>query len=264
MPAKLEQELTPAVRTALVDFVRQLADDELTLGHRDSEWLGLAPDVEEDVAFSSIAQDEIGHAVYYYEILQDLGEGHPDELAFDRPPSARRNALLLERSNGDWAYTILRHFVYDVWDAVRLQALTRSSVPALAQGAAKMLREERYHRMHMEMWVRSLGQAGGEALQRLTAAVQPVWADLPDLFDFGPHADTLVSSGILPEPPAALVDAWAQQVRPVLEAAGLPWPGLPARGAHTAGGRRGVHTPGLEELLATMGSVHRLDPAARW
>jgi ring-1,2-phenylacetyl-CoA epoxidase subunit PaaC len=264
MAAKLELELQPAVRQALVDFVFQLADDELTLGHRDSEWLGLAPDVEEDVAFSSIAQDEVGHAVYYFEFLRDLGEGDPDGLAFDRPPEARRNARLVERPNGDWAYTVLRHFLYDAWDAVRLGAMTGSCIPALAQGAAKMLREERYHRMHMEMWVTSLGQAGGEAKQRLEAAVSAIWPDLPDLLSFGIYEGTLVAEGILTQPRDTLVISWERQVRPVLEVAGIGWPGPVTVADGQAGGRHGRHGSELTELLTTMGNVHRLDPSARW
>ncbi|MCL6600021.1 MAG: phenylacetate-CoA oxygenase subunit PaaC [Alicyclobacillus macrosporangiidus] len=260
-------ELARTVRAVLVDCIYQLADDELTLGHRDSEWLGLAPDVEEDVAFSSIAQDEVGHAAFYYEILEGLGEGTPDALAFDRPLEQRRNARLLERPNGDWAFTVLRHMLYDAWDSVRLMALVGSTVPALSQGAAKMLREERYHRMHMEMWVASLGQAGGEAKERLEAALRAIALDIPDLLSFGGCGQTLWSEGILTEPLDALRSHWLREVQPVLTAAGLDLSILTPEldsDAPVAGGRTGHHTPELKGLLQTMGSVHRLDPAARW
>lgn len=126
-----------AYRAALVDFLYQLADDELCLGHRDSEWLGLAPDIEEDVAFSSVAQDEVGHATYCFSLLHDLGEEDPDRIAFAREVKRWRNAVLLERPNGDWAYSIARHFLYDVFDDIRLEALTKSSYRPLRKVPVK-------------------------------------------------------------------------------------------------------------------------------
>ena len=143
----------PEYRKALVELLYQLADDELCLGHRDSEWLGVAPDIEGDVAFSSIAQDEVGHAVFHLERLHELGEPDPDFLAFSRGPTERRNAVLVERPNGDWAQTILRHFLYDVFDDVRAESLLASSYRPLAQGMAKIRREEYYHLLHLKMWV---------------------------------------------------------------------------------------------------------------
>ena len=148
-------------REALTELLFQLADDELIVGHRDSEWLGLAPDIEEDVAFSSIAQDEVGHAVYYFERLHELGEDDADRLAFDRRADQRRHAVVLERPNGDWAYTIARHFFYDVFDQIRLEALSDSGYVPLAQGVAKIRREEHYHLLHMRLWFTRLGSAGG-------------------------------------------------------------------------------------------------------
>ncbi|GMA49385.1 phenylacetate-CoA oxygenase subunit PaaI [Alicyclobacillus contaminans] len=255
-------ELSIEHREALVDFLRQLADDELTLGHRDSEWLGFAPDVEEDVAFSSIAQDEVGHAVYYLDRLAELGEGAADVLAFQRDGGARRNANLVERVNGDWAYTILRHFCYDVFDTLRLRALTDSSFKPLAQGAEKMLREERYHLLHMESWVKHLGRAGGEARERLQAAVEAVWRDLGDLFSLGAHAEVLVRERLMPVPPEELLASWVDRVGPVLTEAGLSWPGAPT--LTTEAGRVGVHGPELQTLLDTMRAVYHLNPETRW
>ena len=135
----------------------ELADDELILGWRDSEWTGIAPFLEEDVAFSSIAQNEIGHARALYELAaQDLG-GDADSLAFDRPPDEYRCAPLVQaRLVGDWAGTIARHFLYETADAIRLEALKASDDAELAGLAAKMDREEVYHRLHAEMWAAKL------------------------------------------------------------------------------------------------------------
>jgi ring-1,2-phenylacetyl-CoA epoxidase subunit PaaC len=144
--------LEPAVRDALADYLLCWADDELVLGHRDSEWTGFAPQIEEDVAFSSIAQDELGHAALLYGLIADLTGDDVDRLALRRPAAAYRHAALLERPNGDWAHTIARHLLYDLADAVRLDACCDSAYPPLAAIARRMLREEHYHRLHGETW----------------------------------------------------------------------------------------------------------------
>jgi ring-1,2-phenylacetyl-CoA epoxidase subunit PaaC len=120
-----------------------LADDELVIGWRDSEWTGIAPMLEEDVAFSSIAQNEIGHARAVYELLTD----DADALAFDRTPDEYRCAPLVQLHLLEWAHTIARRWLYEVADEIRVTALM-VDVPV----AAKINREEAYHRMHAEMW----------------------------------------------------------------------------------------------------------------
>jgi ring-1,2-phenylacetyl-CoA epoxidase subunit PaaC len=128
-----------------------LADDELVLGWRDSEWTGIAPMLEEDVAFSSIAQNEIGHARAVYELLAGL-DGDADALAFDRKPQEYRCAPLVELHLLEWAHTIARRWLYEVADEIRIAALKGDSDSAAAGLAAKIDREEAYHRMHAEMW----------------------------------------------------------------------------------------------------------------
>jgi ring-1,2-phenylacetyl-CoA epoxidase subunit PaaC len=131
----------------------ELADDELILGWRNSEWTGIAPLLEEDVAFSSIAQNEIGHARALYELAaRELGTT-ADELAFDRPPGEYRCSRLVElRLVPDWAATIARQVLYEEADEQRLAALKAADDPELAGLAAKIDREEVYHRMHAQMW----------------------------------------------------------------------------------------------------------------
>jgi ring-1,2-phenylacetyl-CoA epoxidase subunit PaaC len=138
-----------------------LADDELVIGWRDSEWTGIAPMLEEDVAFSSIAQNEIGHARAVYELLSD----DADALAFDRAPEEYRCAPLVELHLLDWAHTIARRWLYEVADEIRIAALL-DEVPL----AAKINREEAYHRMHAEMWHERLGET-----PRFRAAVDDLW-----------------------------------------------------------------------------------------
>jgi ring-1,2-phenylacetyl-CoA epoxidase subunit PaaC len=158
------------------DVVLQIADDELILGWRDSEWTGIAPFLEEDVAFSSIAQNEIGHARALYELAAaDLGTT-ADELAFDRAPDEYRSAQLVELRLPSWEHTIARHHLYEEADAIRLERLKASDDPELAGLAAKIDREEVYHRMHAEMWFDRLKDeprfaAALEELRPLAAAI---------------------------------------------------------------------------------------------
>jgi ring-1,2-phenylacetyl-CoA epoxidase subunit PaaC len=134
-----------------------IADDEFVLGWRDSEWTGVAPFLEEDVAFSSIAQNEIGHARALYELAaRDLGTT-ADELAFDRKPEEYRCAQLVELRLPGWEHTIARRYLYEAADAERLERLKASDDEELAGLAAKIDREEVYHRLHSEMWFARLG-----------------------------------------------------------------------------------------------------------
>ncbi|SEN52292.1 1,2-phenylacetyl-CoA epoxidase subunit PaaC [Lihuaxuella thermophila] len=250
------------VLTILKDLLFQLADDELTLGHRDSEWLGLCPDIEGDVAFSSIAQDEVGHAVFFFDLLHELGEEDPDSLAFNRSSKARRNGVLLERGNGDWAYSVARHYFYDLFEDLRLQAIADSSYLPLAHGAAKIRREEVYHLMHMHLWFTRLGKAGGEAKERLEKAVQSIWPELGGLLSFGLHEQELLKHGIISFDTHELRRRWTSRMKAAFSEAGLMWPGeIPEP---RMDGRKGEHSEELDELLSTMTEVYRMDPAANW
>jgi ring-1,2-phenylacetyl-CoA epoxidase subunit PaaC len=131
------------------ELLLQLADDDFVVGWRDSEWTGIAPFLEEDVALSSIAQNEIGHARAVYELLAD----DADALAFDRSPDEYVCAPLVElRLVPDWARTIARRVLYEAADELRLGQLKTSTDEAVAGLAAKIDREEAYHRMHAQMW----------------------------------------------------------------------------------------------------------------
>jgi len=130
----------------------EIADDELILGWRDSEWTGIAPLLEEDVAFSSIAQNEIGHARALYELVARERGVSADELAFDREPGEYRCARIVELRLLDWEKTIARHVLYEEADAARLERLKQSDDDKIAGLAAKIDREETYHRMHAQMW----------------------------------------------------------------------------------------------------------------
>jgi ring-1,2-phenylacetyl-CoA epoxidase subunit PaaC len=213
----------------------EIADDELVLGWRDSEWTGIAPFLEEDVAFSSIAQNEIGHARALYELAaRELGTT-ADALAFDRDPSEYRCAPLCELRRLEWARTVARHWLYETADELRLEALKASADPEVAGLAAKIDREETYHRMHAEMWVDRL-LSTGEGRAKLEEAVGELW----------PYA-----LGVLDE---ELRPAFAERVR-----AKLPFE-LPDAEAVT----REQHSDELRELWEEMTMVRRSVPGATW
>ena len=157
-----------------MDLLLAIADDELFVGWRDSEWTGIAPFLEEDVAFSSIAQNEIGHARALYELAARELDTTADELAFDRAPDEYRCAPLAQLRRLEWARTIARHWLYENADEIRLAALKASDDPEIAGVAAKIDREEAYHRMHAGMWIDRL-LSGEEGRSRLSEAVDELW-----------------------------------------------------------------------------------------
>ena len=219
-----------------LDIVLALADDELILGWRNSEWTGIAPFLEEDVAFSSIAQNEIGHARALYELAAREVGTDADALAFDRAPEEYRSAPLVELRRLEWARTIARHWLYETADAIRLEALKESDDSELAGIAAKIDREEVYHRIHAEMWIDRL-LASDDARPRLDEALEELW----------PYALGVLGDDLRPE-----------LVRRVEEKLGRAMPDAEPVS-------RGQHEAELAELLEEMTMVRRSAPAgARW
>jgi ring-1,2-phenylacetyl-CoA epoxidase subunit PaaC len=159
----------------LEEWLLEIADDELILGWRNSEWTGIAPFLEEDVAFSSIAQNEIGHARAIYGILARERGVSADELALDRSPDEYRSAPLVElRLVPDWGATIARHYLYETADAVRIDALKAARDQEVAGLAAKIAREEVYHLLHAEMWIDRL-LSTAEGTDQLRTGVERLW-----------------------------------------------------------------------------------------
>ena len=189
-----------ALAPSRVDLLLELADDELVLGWRNSEWTGIAPFLEEDVAFSSIAQGEIGHARAFYELAaSELGTS-ADELAFDRAPEGYRCAQLVQlRLVPDWAGTIARHYLYETADAIRIAALRRSDWEPLAGLAGKIEREEAYHLMHANMWAERL-RASPER-ERFEEALDELWPYALGLLEPGAREELSEAVGREPVDP---------------------------------------------------------------
>jgi ring-1,2-phenylacetyl-CoA epoxidase subunit PaaC len=209
--------LDPATREALAELLLTVADDEFVIGFWDSEWTGIAPMLEEDVATSSIAQDEIGHARALYELLAELTGDDADRIAYGRGVADFRHAALLNHARGDWAFSVARRYLYESADAVRLAALSRSSHEPLAALAGKMRREETYHLLHADAWLKRLAEGGPETRERLVAAVRRLWPDAQEVFAPLAAEEPLVRDGLLPTPMRALHADWSTQVRRVLE-----------------------------------------------
>ena len=229
-------ELDASTRDALAELLLAMADDEFVLGFWDSEWTGIAPILEEDVAMSSVSQDEIGHAKALYELLAGLTGGDADQIAFGRPAEGYRHAALMNHPRTDWAFTIARRFLYEHADAVRLESLAGSSYQPLADLAVKMRREETYHLLHFDLWLRRLAEGGDESHERLAAAIEDLWSDAQTVFAPLSGEAALLAAGVLPESLETLRGRWLERVTPRLAAAGLPVPaptGRPAADGRT-------------------------------
>src|SRR5258708_18951852 len=163
-------------------YLLALADDELILGPRDSEWTGHAPILEEDIAFANIAQDEIGHASLWYGLAHGLGGAETDRMVFFRSPGEYRNAPLVELPKGDWAFSMLRQYLFDAAEAERLPLLAASSHRPLAEAAAKIRTEEIYHLRHTRAWIERLAQGTNESRNRVQAALDLLWPYALQLF----------------------------------------------------------------------------------
>jgi len=249
-----------ATRAAVAELLLTLADDEFILGFWDSEWTGIAPMLEEDVATSSIAQDEIGHAKAWYEMLAALTGDDPDRIAFGRPPEAYRHAALMNHPRTDWAFTVARRFLYETADSVRLEALSRSSDPEIAGLAVKMRREETYHLLHWSAWIRRLADGGADTHERLRAALERLWPEAESIFAPLDGEAVLVEKGILPESLSALRDRWVDRAGAELEPLGLPTTTTPGPGS--AG--RLERTDAFRWLWGEFTMVARSEAGATW
>jgi len=249
-------------QAALGDLVLTMADDEFVIGFSDSEWTGIAPILEEDVAMSSIAQDELGHARALYELLAShLDDGRDaDAIAYDREPEEYRHARLLDHGRGDWATTIARRFLYDTADAARLASIGEGW-PPLAELVAKIRREERYHVMHALAWADRLARAGGEARERFVAALEALAPDAPSVLAAPDDEAALLEAGILSRPMAEAFAGWRTEVAGILGPLGINLALEP-----TAGAARSRPAPSDEFrwLWGEFTSVRRSDPGATW
>ena len=262
VPAFDASALDELTEDALVDLLMSIADDEFVIGYRDSEWTGIAPMLEEDVAFSSISQDEIGHARVLYEMVSRFRADTPDQLAFKAQPDFYHHARLIDHPITDWAFTITRRWLYETADFVRLSALADSSFKPLADLVAKIRREERYHLMHIEAWLERLATRPGEPHDRVVDALRALGPDVFTVFAPLGGEEVLVAAGILEAPMARLAEQWRASANERLMARGLP---TLSEGAPPADGRD--HTAPAQsfvDLWKDFTSVAFLEEGVEW
>jgi ring-1,2-phenylacetyl-CoA epoxidase subunit PaaC len=255
-------ELLPATRGALSLLLLAMADDEFVSGFTDSEWTGIAPMLEEDVAMSSIAQDELGHAQALYRLLAEVADDgrDADAIAYDRPPEGYYHARLLDHPRGDWADTIARRYLYDTADGIRLDALAESSFTPLRELVAKIRREERYHRMHVGAWLERLATTAGEPRRRLVDALERLAPDGATVLAPLPNELSLAMAGIVDTTSDELETRWRADIGPVFERLDLPVPAAVA----DPGSARANHSESFGRLWAEFTSVRSAEPGATW
>lgn len=251
--------MDPQIKHALTAQLLAMADDEILLAHRDSEWTGHAPILEEDIALANLAQDELGHASVWYGLLHELTGEDANQLVFFRDASAYCNIQMVELPNGDWAFTLMRQYLFDVAEMLRLTALAESDYRPLAEAAAKVRREELYHVRHSSAWVRRLGLGTEESHRRTQKALTTLWPFALQMFVPLPNETQLVADGIVPDS-AHLQDRWLDVVLPFLHQAGLEVPET----LEPIATSRQQHSKYLAPLLQEMQEVARQDPGAEW
>lgn len=265
--SKEEMANTDAVK----ELLYQLADDDFIHSYRGSEWLGLAPHIEEDVASASITQDTMGHAAMFYQLLEELGEGDANQLAHERPASKRRNAIILELENGpghymgepayDWAFAVVRNYFYTQAKMLKIQSLQSSAYQPLADVAAKVRMELHYHLMHWRTWfIQLMGSGHEEALSRMKAAIEKTSRDFKGVFSYGEYGEAFVSQGLIEEEDI-LIEKWHQALAHPLESVALTRVEL---SLSSGDGRSGTHTGDLDRALETLREVYAIDKAASW
>lgn len=246
----------------LFDYVLALADDQLILGHRLSEWVGQAPILEEEMALANIALDLIGAARALYAYAGQVeGRGRDENaLAYLRDAGAYRNCLLAELPIGDFAETMARLTVYAAFMVPFWEQLEGSRDTALAAIAGKSVKESRYHLRHAAQWLIRLGDGTPVSHRRAQAALEDVWPYVGELFAMTAREKELTAARIAVDR-TALESDWTMAIQPILTEATLQrptdvWP--------QTGGREGRHTEHLGHLLAEMQFLQRAYPGATW
>lgn len=250
------------VGNPLFEYLLRLGDDRLVLGHRLSEWCGHGPILEEDIAIANIALDLVGQGSALLTLAGETeGAGRDeDALAYFRSEPEFRNAQIVELPKGDFAFTVVRQFLFDAFSVPQWEALQRCTFAPLAGIAAKALKEDTYHLRHSSDWVVRLGDGTPESHARAQTALNELWRFTGELFESDAVDDEVREKGIVVDR-AAIESHWRQGVDEVIRRATLA---APPAGASSSGGRHGRHTEFLGHMLAEMQIVARSHPGAKW
>jgi len=261
---------------SLFDYLLHLADDALVLGHRNSEWCGHGPVLEQDIAITNISLDLIGQARNLYQYAARLvnksspalagqkDEVTEDTLAYLRDTREFKNCLLVEQPNGDWAKTILRQFLFSTYQFYLYEQLSNSEDQELAGIAQKSLKEVTYHLRWSSEWVIRLGDGTDESHQRMLRAIDELWMYTGELFEVTGYELWALNdrTGV---DVRLLRPRWEKNVKEVFIEATLysesdSWTGV----FQQTGGKDGQHTEHLGYILAELQFMQRAYPGSEW
>ncbi|MXR42453.1 phenylacetate-CoA oxygenase subunit PaaC [Halobaculum sp. WSA2] len=250
-------DLTPEGQIALEELLFRLADDEFVHAERLTEWQIFAPTIESDLALANVAQDEFGHARLWYDLLQELGYTE-EECIWRRDPDDWTHATLVERPFADdgWGDDVVRTYLYDVAERIRLEALVDTSYAPLADRVGKALAEEEYHREHALSWLERLA-SDDDARERLQAALDDLFPHALSLWYPGEHETEIRAAGLRRETLASMREEWLDTVVPTLEGYGLVVPEPDDVSRPDARGRDGSHTDDWFDLQEAFTATHR-------
>jgi ring-1,2-phenylacetyl-CoA epoxidase subunit PaaC len=247
---------------SIIPYILHLADNALILGHRNSEWTGHGPILEQDIALSNISLDLIGQARNFYQYAAELtGKGATeDTLAYLRDNNDFKNSLLAEQKNGDWGKTILRQFLFSAYQYPLYQNLLNSADARLSAISEKSLKEVTYHLRWSSEWVIRLGKGTQESYRRINNAINELWNYTEDLIMPASYESELLNENISPDS-NKIRYAWKARVEQVFGEAGIM---IPENEQMITGGKEGRHTEYLQELLHEMQYMQRTYPGVEW
>ncbi|MBS1946901.1 MAG: phenylacetate-CoA oxygenase subunit PaaC [Bacteroidetes bacterium] len=252
----------------LINYTLHLADNALILGHRNSEWTGHGPVLEQDIAISNIALDLIGQARNFYQYAAQLinrstnqpNTATEDTVAYLRDAHDFKNCLLVEQTNGDWAKTILKQFYFSAYQFYLFQRLRDSKDETLAAIAEKSLKEVTYHLRWSSEWAIRLGDGTEESHARMTNAVDDLWMFAGEMFVAADYEIACANKGEAVDV-VLLKSDWLQKVKAIFNEATLP---VPQHSWMQSGGKEGRHTEHLGYILAEMQFMQRAYPGSTW
>ena len=244
------------------NYVQNLADNTLILGQRLSEWCGVGPFLEEDLALTNTSLDIIGQAKMLLELAVEIKgtDESADDLAFMRDQHEFKNVILVEQPNGDYSQTMLRQYFMDVYHLHLYKALSKSTNEKLAGIAAKSLKEVTYHLERSELWIIRMALGTDESFNRVQASLDKLWHYHHELFETNDEIDELVKQGIAADP-VKLKEKWLIDVNGLLDSTPLE---IPQKGWKATGGRDGHHSEYLGQMLCEMQFIQRAYPNCEW